>query len=131
MDDIHIGLNLKSILEQKRINTTEFAKAWGKSEQAVYDLYKKKDIQTSLLKNLAMILKVEITDLLRPTHQYIQNAKINSLGDGNVMQYGKTNHSSISNPDAEVKLLKEQLTSQIEQNKLLKEMVEILKSRDK
>ncbi len=59
---MHIGSKIKSLMESKNITVIDIAEKTGKTRATVYDIQKKPDINTSVLRLFAEILDVPITD---------------------------------------------------------------------
>lgn len=56
-----IGLRIKQLMSQERLDVMTLAKRLGKTKQAVYDMLEKKDVNTSLLRQLSPIFHVPIS----------------------------------------------------------------------
>lgn len=55
-----IGLKIKELMGQKKIDSVRLAKRLGKTKQAIYDMLSKDDINTSVLRELSEIFEVPI-----------------------------------------------------------------------
>lgn len=58
---MHIGLEINNLARKKKINLAELARRIGRDKQSVYEMVKKEDLNTGLLKKIAMALDVPIT----------------------------------------------------------------------
>ena len=58
---MNIGLKIKELASKENLEIPAIAKKLGKSKQAVYDMLSKQDLNTSVLRELSVILKVPIT----------------------------------------------------------------------
>lgn len=56
----HVGMKIKEILEQEKLDISYVAEKLGKSKQAVYDMLNKEDLNTSLLKQFSSILNIPV-----------------------------------------------------------------------
>lgn len=63
MVEIHIGKQVKLVLEAKGISVTEFAKRINKSRENVYSIFNRKSIDTGLLIKISEVLEF---DFFRP-----------------------------------------------------------------
>ena len=93
-----IGLKIKELMIQEKIEVSELAKKIGKTKQAVYDMLDKEDVNTSLLKQLATVFNVPITTFFETTanNQHAQ-------GSSNVL-VGRDNNGQISVSECQDKL---------------------------
>lgn len=57
---VSIGIKIRELLSQKNIDAVTLAKRLGKSKQAVYDMLDKQDVNTSIIRELSVILDVPI-----------------------------------------------------------------------
>lgn len=120
---MEIGLRIRELMIQENIEVSELAKKMGKTKQAIYDMLEKKDVNTSLLRDLSSILNV-------PIAAFFEEGKVNQNvnGDSNIL-VGRDNNGNISMEECqdklddalrEIKHLKERLKDK-------EEMIEILK----
>ncbi len=58
---IHIGNKIRNLVDLKKIPIADFASKIQKSTTAVYDIYKKEDINTALLKYISDVLDVPMS----------------------------------------------------------------------
>ena len=58
---MNIGLKIKELASKENLEIPAIAEKLGKSKQAVYDMLSKQDLNTSVLRELSVILKVPIT----------------------------------------------------------------------
>lgn len=121
---MNIGLIIKDLMEKENIDASKLAKRLGRSKQAIYDMLQKEDINTSLLKKLAVIFDVPVTVFLE------EDSSKSQTGINNVM-IGRDNKGSILTSDCqgklddallEIKHLRERLKDK-------DEMIEILKAQ--
>lgn len=66
----HIGLKIKELASKEKIDVSQLAEKLGKSKQAIYDLYAKEDVNTSLLRELSVILNVPIITFFQDEQEY-------------------------------------------------------------
>lgn len=56
-----IGLKINELAEKKNLPLTELAHRLGKTKQAIYDLVKKNDVNTSIVRQCALIFDVPVS----------------------------------------------------------------------
>jgi hypothetical protein len=116
-----IGEKIKVLMSESNIDIAALAKDLGKSRQAVYDLLDKKDVNTSVLRDLCKIFNVPITIFFEENISHLSNVS----GDSNIV-VGHNNNGEINanckqkldNALSEIKFLKAELDNK---NKLLEE----------
>ena len=59
---LHLGKKIKDISEKKNIQVSELANKSNKSLAAIYDIFKKEDVSTEILKQFAEIFEIEVKD---------------------------------------------------------------------
>lgn len=57
----NIGLKIKELMSQEKIDAPELAKRIGKTKQAVYAMLDKEDISTAVLRDISKVFNVPIT----------------------------------------------------------------------
>lgn len=57
----NIGLKIKELMSQEKIDAPELAKRIGKTKQAVYAMLDKEDINTAVLRDISKVFNVPIT----------------------------------------------------------------------
>ena len=58
---VNIGLKIKELMSQKKIDAPELAKALGKTKQAIYAMIEKEDINTAVLREVCQYLEVPMS----------------------------------------------------------------------
>ena len=58
---MHIGKKLKKLVEERKVNQTEFAEQIGRKREYLYELYKKEHINTELLQIIAKYFSVSMS----------------------------------------------------------------------
>lgn len=53
---MHIGHKIKELADKQKLSAQRIGDAIGISKQAVYDIYQKEDINTGILKQIAILL---------------------------------------------------------------------------
>ena len=77
MEDIHIGKQIKSVLESRGISVTEFAKLINKSRENIYSIFTRKTIDTGLLQTISRVLEYDFFMHLSTTHyQLVEEIQI-------------------------------------------------------
>lgn len=84
----HIGRKIKELVERKKMSVEELASKLQKSHTAIYDIYKKQDINTELLTQISEVLDV-------PISYWFQEDDISHVTDNTEEKYSKTNISYI------------------------------------
>lgn len=126
---MEIGLKIKELMVKENIEIPELANKLGKTKQAVYDMLDKKDVNTSLLRELSGIFNV-------PIALFFEESPIsqNTSGNSNVV-VGRDNNGNISTKECqdqlddafcEIKHLKDEISSK---DKLIHEkerLIEVL-----
>ncbi|HEV7381505.1 MAG TPA: hypothetical protein VGN64_17025 [Dyadobacter sp.] len=131
MNNTHLGQQVEFLAKQKGITIDQIATALGRHEASVYEIFKKKDFTTAHLRILADLMNLSLSVFFN--EQYInQSGKVNQVADTANSQHSKSGSNYMnSDQQSEITILKEKVDSLTEQNKLLREMNELLKKRDK
>lgn len=59
----HIGQNIKRLADEKKLRAQEIAYRWGKSTQAVYNVYKNRYPNSEVIIAFSKILSVRISEI--------------------------------------------------------------------
>ena len=59
MEEVDIGKIIKDVFDKKGLTVTEFAKRINKSRENVYDIFKRKSIDTDLLQIISQVLEYD------------------------------------------------------------------------
>lgn len=95
---MEIGLKIRELMVQEKLEIPEIAKKLGKTKQAVYDMLEKKDVNTALLRDLSKIFNVPIT-------AFFEESPVSQVSNGNSnVVVGRDNNGSISIKDCQDKL---------------------------
>ncbi len=73
MQDIHIGTQIKSVLETKGISVTEFARRINKSRENIYSIFTRKSIDTSLLAKISEVLDYDFFRMYSSSYTIIED----------------------------------------------------------
>jgi transcriptional regulator with XRE-family HTH domain len=73
MKEIHIGQQVKLILETKGISVTEFARRINKSRENVYSIFTRKSIDTGLLSKISEVLEYDFFKPLSKTYKAMES----------------------------------------------------------
>jgi transcriptional regulator with XRE-family HTH domain len=73
MEEIHIGQQVKLILETKGISVTEFARRINKSRENVYSIFTRKSIETGLLSKISEVLEYDFFKPLSKTYKTMES----------------------------------------------------------
>lgn len=120
---MRIGLKIKMLAEEKNVDAVWISKKLGKSKQAIYDIYDKEDVNTSILKSLAQVFNVPVgyffDDEASPVSQNTASVK----GNNNVLVGGNNNTiHKLNECEREVEVLRvevKHLTTQVEEKERL------------
>ena len=63
MVDLHIGKQIKIVLDSKDFTVTEFAKRINKSRENIYSIFSRKSIDTELLQRISAVLEHDFFQL--------------------------------------------------------------------
>lgn len=58
---VHIGLKIKELMSERKIDAPTLAKRLNKTKQAVYVMLEKEDISTSVLREVANVFDVSLS----------------------------------------------------------------------
>lgn len=58
---VHIGLKIKELMSERKIDAPTLAKKLNKTKQAVYVMLEKEDISTSVLREVANVFNVSLS----------------------------------------------------------------------
>ena len=118
---IHIGEKIKQRAEELRIGSTELGKLVNTSKQNVYGIYKRKSIDSEMLRKLAKALDYDF-------FQYY-NIETTLLANEPVSVYGKKSKQLVS--VEEYQKLKKELEDLKEKYELLKKINTLLEKQKK
>lgn len=114
---MHIGEKIKDIIDSNEVNVTDFAKKINRSREYVYTIFKKEEMDTGLLKQIARALSVPVVCFF--DEEFVcENNKIGKIsGTGNKVQQGHVN-VMLESQEREIENLKLLLT---EKDKVISE----------
>ncbi|MBU3658419.1 MAG: helix-turn-helix transcriptional regulator [Flavobacteriales bacterium] len=72
MEEIHIGQQIKVVLETRGITVTEFAKRINKSRENIYSIFTRKTIDTGLLTKISEVLEFDFFKPLSKSYGEIE-----------------------------------------------------------
>ncbi|TNE81405.1 MAG: hypothetical protein EP332_04605 [Bacteroidetes bacterium] len=75
MQSIHIGSEILKVVKRRGITSSEFARRISKSREGVYSIYRRKSIDTDLLKNISMALEYDFFIHYTPVFKEISALK--------------------------------------------------------
>lgn len=73
---MNIGLKIKELASKENLEISVLAEKLGKSKQAVYDMLSKQDLNTSVLRELSVILKVPIIAFFQESESFSSDNSI-------------------------------------------------------
>ena len=88
---MHIGEKIKDIIDSNEVNVTDFAKKINRSREYVYTIFKKEEMDTGLLKQIARALSVPVVCFFEEEEVYENNQIGKISGTGNRVQQGHVN----------------------------------------
>ncbi|WP_172914062.1 DUF6262 family protein [Capnocytophaga canis] len=69
---VHIGESLKKNIKKHNINISELSEATGFAREYIYQLYKKEDVKTDVIKKIVNNSQINIAELLQIKQKTIQ-----------------------------------------------------------
>lgn len=106
---MHIGEKIKDIIDGNEVNVTDFAKKINRSREYVYTIFKKEEMDTGLLKQIAKALSVPVVCFFEEEEVYENNQIGKISGTGNRVQQGHVN-VMLESQEREIENLKLLLT---------------------
>lgn len=106
---MHIGEKIKDIIDSNEVNVTDFAKKINRSREYVYTIFKKEEMDTGLLKQIAKALSVPVVCFFEEEEVYENNQIGKISGTGNRVQQGHVN-VMLESQEREIENLKLLLT---------------------
>ncbi|MFM6935896.1 MAG: helix-turn-helix domain-containing protein [Flavobacteriales bacterium] len=97
MDEIHIGNEIKKVLDKSDVSVSEFAKRINKSRGNVYSILSRKSIDTDLLQSISQVLNFDFFLLFSQTFDALshrlkklekENLMVSTLNDLLLEKYG-------------------------------------------
>lgn len=98
MEEIHIGNEIKKVLETSDVTVSEFAKRINKSRGNVYSILSRKSIDTDLLRTISQVLNFDFFLLFSETFDTLrhrvkklekENLMVSTLNDLLLEKYGE------------------------------------------
>jgi transcriptional regulator with XRE-family HTH domain len=97
MEEIHIGNEIKKVLDASDVSVSEFAKRINKSRGNVYSILSRKSIDTDLLRDISQVLNFDFFLLFSKTFDTLthrlkklekENQMVSTLNDLLLEKYG-------------------------------------------
>jgi transcriptional regulator with XRE-family HTH domain len=82
--EMHIGSEIKKILDDRGLPVTEFARRINKSRENAYSIFTRKSIDTELLKKISEVLNYDFFIYYSPTYKS-RHEEISKLQEENEM----------------------------------------------
>jgi transcriptional regulator with XRE-family HTH domain len=123
-NNIHLGRVIKQLLEQNEVSFNAAAEKLDYTVQALYPIFEKEDVNTSLLKKLGNIYNVPLSYFFNP---YLWVNRKSSFADDE----GVNQIASRVEDDVRLTLLESENKNLKEQNELLREMLDMYKAKEK
>lgn len=133
---IHFGKRLKGLVTDRKLSVSDLAAKTGKTTTAIYEIFKKEDLNTGVLKEFAEVLEIPIINLFEeanagapstdPDNPSIHTTKGKELpifNDADFPKYG------LSRNEADLQLCMEKVKGLQREVELLKEVNEMLKKK--
>lgn len=117
---LHIGKLIRKHLEEVGMTKSEFARRLNTSPQNIYGIFKRKSIDTNLLKNISIILNYDF-------FQYYASGALFVSEDR--APYGKGSVITALDLQKDMEKLKKEYESVKTENAYLKEIVQLMKDK--
>ena len=131
--DIDFGLKIKQLIDKHGETLEEAAKRVGGSKSNLSKIVKKRDVSTELLRNFGEAYGVGLAYFFKDFVTYqqtAQNTGIQAVGEKIITYEAVGKKEGVSAKESvETKILIERCKGLENENKLLREMVELLKKR--
>lgn len=129
MTNVHFGALIKDLVDGSGETKVEAAKRLGYSKGGLFDIFKKEDVGTDVLKKVAQAYRVDIG--------YFFVGNIRQKGNANAIGGAQINYGTIDAQnrtkvlETENEGLKQEVKALREQIETLREMIQLLKERGK
>lgn len=119
----HIGKIIRQRLEETGMNKSEFARRINTTPQNIYGIFKRKSIDTDLLKEISQVLEYDF-------FQYYSQVTFEVHEDGSPYSKDKTyEHKTVAELHSELKNCHQELELLRKENAYLKEINALLRER--
>jgi transcriptional regulator with XRE-family HTH domain len=119
----HIGKIIRQRLEETGMNKSEFARRINTTPQNIYGIFKRKSIDTDLLKEISQVLEYDF-------FQYYSQVTFEVHEDGSPYSKEKTyEHKTVTELCNELKVCQQELELLRKENAYLKEINDLLRER--
>ncbi len=119
---VHIGEKIKARAKQLRIGPTELASLVNTSKQNIYGIYKRKTVDTELLKKLSLVLKCDFFDY------YYDKQWLKTFNEDQAT-YHKSNTKNTVTENPELLALKKELQDLKEKYELLQKLYKLTEEK--
>ena len=116
-----IGLRIKQLMSQEKLDVMTLAKRLGKTKQAVYDMLEKTDVNTSLLRQLSQIFHVPISAFFEEEDAIYSGSR--TTGDFSPAVSGVNENVTVYATSDKETILSERVAHLTEKNEMLTEMI--------
>jgi len=126
---IHFGKRLKGLVDDRKLSVSDLAAKTGKTTTAIYEIFKKEDLNTGILKEFAEVLEIPIINLFEEANtgtQPVNHTKGKDLPIFNEADFPKY---GLSRNEADLQLCLEKVKGLQREVELLKEVNEMLKKK--
>jgi transcriptional regulator with XRE-family HTH domain len=105
MEEIHIGNEIKKVLDASDVSVSDFARRINKSRGNVYSIISRKSIDTDLLRNISEVLNFDFFLLFSQTFESLsyrlktlekENHMVSTLNDLLLEKYGENPKGEIN-----------------------------------
>lgn len=79
---MHFGKKIKEVSEYKKLTVRDLSQKTGKTTAAVYDIFRKEDLGTDVLKQFADALEISLIDFFAENNANVQVITGNTKGIG-------------------------------------------------
>ena len=116
-----IGLRIKQLMSQEKLDVMTLAKRLGKTKQAVYDMLEKTDVNTSLLRHLSPIFHVPISAFFQEEDATYHSAR--TTGDYSPPLSGVNENVTVYATSDKETILSERVAQKKKKNEMLTAMI--------
>ncbi|MGL4596730.1 MAG: helix-turn-helix domain-containing protein [Bacteroidia bacterium] len=117
---LHIGKIIRQHLDEVGMTKSEFARRISTSPQNIYGIFKRKSIDTELLREISRVLSYDFFQYYASTSLVVQDDKA---------QYGKSQVLTAMELQRELEMCKKELDILRSENTYLKEIHKLLKEK--
>src|SRR5688572_21463291 len=118
----HFGKIIKEFADQKNLKVKDLAELTGKTTQSIYDIFRKEDLGTDVLKQFAEALEIQIIDFFKYD---LVKGSVNIVNQGigtNLGKNSKQHFEQVSDCEKELEKANLEISYLKRENDLLREL---------